>query len=66
MEHQNITVKIDENGEVFIDIEGVKGKKCDNITKDIVKILGGIEKRENKPEYNDDDKEEDNIITHNT
>ena len=63
MEYQTVEVKIDKEGNVFLEVDGVKGKKCDNITKDIVTILGGVEKKEYKPEYYDDDKGEDNILT---
>ncbi|MDY0016389.1 MAG: DUF2997 domain-containing protein [Candidatus Delongbacteria bacterium] len=66
MENQKIEVKIDQTGKVSIDIDGVRGKKCDKITEQIIKALGILESKKLKPEYNDDDKEEDNILTHNT
>jgi hypothetical protein len=66
MENQKIEVKIDETGKVSIDIDGVKGKKCDKITEEIIKTLGILESKKLKPEYIDDDKEEDNVLTHNT
>jgi hypothetical protein len=66
MENQKIEVKIDSTGKVSIDIDGVKGKKCDMITEQIIKAIGILESKKTKPEYNDDDKEEDNVIAHNT
>lgn len=66
MENQKIEVKIDQTGKVSIYIDGVRGKKCDKITEQIVKALGILESKKLKPEYYDDDKEENNILTHNT
>jgi hypothetical protein len=65
MEYQNVIIKIDEKGKVFIEVDGVKGKKCLQITKDIEKLLGTVVKRDLKPEFNDDPDDEDNIITEN-
>lgn len=65
MENQKVIVKIDIKGKVFIEIDGVKGKKCLQITKDIEEILGSVEKRVLKPEFNDEPDDEDNIITEN-
>lgn len=65
MEYQNVIIKIDKEGKVYIEVDGVKGKKCLQITKDVEKILGTVEKRDLKPEFNDEPDDEDNIITEN-
>jgi len=65
MEYQNVIIKIDEKGKVYIEVDGVKGKKCLQITKDIEKILGTIEKRVLKPEFNDEDDDGNNHLTEN-
>ena len=47
MDLQEIDVYIDEKGEVQIEIRGVKGMSCLDLTKDLAAILGGdIETRE--------------------
>ncbi len=65
MEHQNVIIKIDEKGKVYIEVDGVKGKKCLQITKDIEEILGTVEKRVLKPEFNDEDDDGNNHLTEN-
>ena len=52
MELQEIDIFIDENGIVKLEVRGIKGKKCLNLTEDIEKLLGGeILKREFTDEY---------------
>jgi len=65
MEYQDVKVKILENGTVEIDIDGVTGKKCLSITRQIEESLGGgvAEKRLKAAYYDSDDKEEDNLLT---
>lgn len=47
MELQEIQVFIDENGQVQIEVHGVKGKKCLDMTEELEEALGGeIESRE--------------------
>jgi hypothetical protein len=41
MEVQEIQVFIDENGEVQIEVHGVKGMKCLDMTKELEDALGG-------------------------
>jgi hypothetical protein len=65
MEYQNIEIKIDSKGKVFLEVSGVSGKKCLELTKELEKSLGEIESREFKPEFDDEDKSEDNILTTN-
>lgn len=51
MDLQEIDVFIDENGEVKLEIRGVKGQKCLDLTEDLEAILGGeIISREMTPE----------------
>lgn len=65
MEYQNVIIKIDVKGKVYIEVDGVKGKKCLLITKEIEDILGIVEERKLKPEFNDEADDVDNIITEN-
>jgi hypothetical protein len=51
MELQEIEVFIDENGRVRIEVRGVKGMGCLDLTRDLEEALGGeIESREMTPE----------------
>ena len=65
MEYQNIEIKIDKEGKVFLEVSGVSGKKCLELTKELEKSLGEVESRELKPEFDDEDMMEDNILTTN-
>lgn len=55
MEYQNIDVKISREGKVFLEVSGVKGKKCLELTKELEESLGKLEIREFKPEFKDED-----------
>jgi hypothetical protein len=51
MELQEIEVVVDENGAVKIEVHGVKGMKCLDLTADLEEALGGeIDSREMKPD----------------
>lgn len=51
MELQEIEVFIDKNGQVRIEVRGVKGMSCLDLTRDLEKALGGqVEAREMTPE----------------
>jgi len=51
MEVQQIDVYIDQNGNVQIEVAGVKGQKCLDLTKSLETALGGaVEERTMKPE----------------
>ena len=63
MEYQNIEIKIGKDGKVFLEVSGVNGKKCLLLTKELEEALGDIENREFKPEFDDEDFDEDNILT---
>lgn len=57
-ELQEIDVTIMPNGEVKVDVRGVKGKKCEAITKPVEELLGGdIIGREYTDEYHEPDQE---------
>lgn len=50
-EKQEINILIDENGNVSLDVSGVRGSKCVSMTEDIESFIGKIENREKKSEY---------------
>ncbi|WP_342596728.1 DUF2997 domain-containing protein [Cyanobacterium aponinum UTEX 3222] len=51
MDLQEIDIFIDDNGEVKLEIRGVKGQKCLDLTQDLEAILGDeIISREMTPE----------------
>ena len=51
MELQEIEVIIDEDGETQIEVRGVKGTSCLELTEDLEAALGGeVQKREMTPE----------------
>ncbi|NVM26587.1 MAG: DUF2997 domain-containing protein [Desulfobacterales bacterium] len=51
MELQEIEVFIEKDGQVRIEVRGVKGMSCLDLTKDLEEALGGqIEMREMTPE----------------
>ena len=46
-----ITVTFDERGDPIIDVQGVQGKSCQEVTSDIENALGMVNKTTNlKPE----------------
>ena len=54
MELQEIDVFIDKNGEVRLEVRGVRGSYCLTVTKDLEKALGGqVASREMTPEANE-------------
>jgi hypothetical protein len=51
MEVQEIEVFIEKDGQVRIEVRGVKGTSCLDLTKDLEAALGGqVEEREMTPE----------------
>ncbi len=50
MKEIKITVDVLTNGEVAIDVDGVDGKKCLDLTKTLEEKLGGEVDRKMKPE----------------
>lgn len=58
MELQEIDVFIEKNGQVRVEVHGVKGMACLDITKDLENALGGeIEEREMHHEAYETDQE---------
>ncbi len=41
-EVQEIDVRIDAQGQVTIDVRGVTGPKCEAITRELERMLGGV------------------------
>ena len=55
MDLQEIDVFIDKDGKVRIEVRGVKGKACLDITRALEAALGGqVEQREMTPEASDE------------
>ena len=60
MELQEIEVFIDKNGQVRIEVRGVKGGACLDLTKSLEEALGGqIEAREMTPKSYEISQEQD-------
>lgn len=55
MEYQNINIKIDETGKVFLELDGIKGNQCLEMTKELEESLGIVIERKYKAEYYDED-----------
>lgn len=51
MQERKVTLVIDKNGAVQIDVEGVKGKSCTDLTADVEDALGVVKNRTKKAEY---------------
>lgn len=52
--YHTITLLIPPGGDVNIDVDGMKGKACTDITKSIEEALGGdVTSRKKKPEFFD-------------
>lgn len=63
MEKQDITIIINPDGTIKIDMEGFEGKKCLILADELEALLGDRIKRELKPEVYDDGKESLEILT---
>jgi len=50
-----LEIIIDENGEVHLDIKGIKGKGCIAIAEIVAQILGQMKNKQLKPEYYEDE-----------
>ena len=50
MELQEIRVIIDKDGQVKLDVNGVKGMDCLDLTRELEQALGGEVEREMKPD----------------
>jgi len=47
---------IDENGDVKIEVHGVSGPKCMEMTKELEDLLGKVAQRTKKPEFSQSQK----------
>jgi len=50
MELQEIDIFIEKDGQVKLEVRGVKGPGCLDLTRDLEKALGGAVEREMRPE----------------
>ena len=50
MELQEIDIFIEKDGQVKLEVRGVKGPRCLDLTRDLEKALGGAVEREMRPE----------------
>lgn len=53
MQEERIKVNISNDGEVTLDVEGVKGKQCLDLTKGLEEALGIVTKRDAKREMHE-------------
>ena len=51
---QEIKIIISKSGQVTIDVEGIKGSGCKNLTKGLEKAFGTTVKDKKKAEYYDE------------
>jgi len=51
MQEYNVTIEIDENGDIKAETKGMKGDICVSELNDILKGLEGEQKFKNKPEF---------------
>lgn len=57
-----LEISISNEGEVSINVIGAKGKKCLDLTKDLEEILGIVTSRETKPQFYEQDTENNTYI----
>ena len=50
---KEIKIIIDKNGQVTIDVEGVKGSSCKKLTKDLENAFGTTTEDKKKPDFYD-------------
>ena len=63
MEKQNITITINPDGSLKVDMDGFTGKKCIILADELEQLLGERIKRELKPEVYDEEKESQEVLT---
>jgi hypothetical protein len=51
MQERKVTLIIEESGAVQIDVEGVKGKACTELTAEMERALGMVTSQTKKAEY---------------
>jgi hypothetical protein len=61
MDLQEIEVIIEKDGQVKLEVKGVKGPSCLDLTKDLEAALGGdLAKRDFKPDFYEDQQTDQN------
>jgi len=53
MKQEKIRIKISEDGSINMEVIGVKGKSCIDLTKDLEEELGIVTKQVKKKEYHE-------------
>jgi hypothetical protein len=53
MREEKLIILIDKEGNPSIEVEGVKGKKCLDLTKELEDVLGVVKTRTAKKEMNE-------------
>jgi hypothetical protein len=48
---EEVVVEIDENGDVSVEVNGVKGSTCEELTRSLEEALGKVTKSTRKQEY---------------
>jgi|LSQX01.3.fsa_nt_gb hypothetical protein len=66
MEKQNITITINPDGTLKVDMDGFSGKSCIILADELEELLGDRIKRELKPEVYDEGKESQEVLTTST
>ena len=56
-----IKITIDKMGKTKIEVDGVKGASCEELTKGIEKALGSVSSRKQTDEYFEQEVEENNV-----
>eukprot|EP00904_Undaria_pinnatifida_P006130 jgi/Undpi1/2647/HiC_scaffold_13.g06025.m1 len=51
MEMQELIVDFTDDGRILLEVKGVKGQECRQITEDLIKALGDVITTENTAEY---------------
>lgn len=47
---QKIIIEVDKNSKVTVETSGFKGEACKNITEELIKAIGSVEKTTDKDE----------------
>ncbi|MFC1705216.1 DUF2997 domain-containing protein [Planctomycetota bacterium] len=61
-EKHEIDITIDDDGNVSFEVKGVKGKRCHEITKELVEALGVVIKSENTSEFYQTDTQQQSYV----
>jgi hypothetical protein len=61
---KEIEITIDQEGEVSIDVRGMKGKGCEKLAAALEKALGETKKKVLKPEFFEQEKTSEHLSIH--